>query len=244
MFAPFDGYPLVCALARDMNTKLLWCNDEYARTVGKPKDQLLGTTLHDIMRAEAATERIELMWDVLKTGHPGAYFQVWHDRRYMTAIWRLDPAAFGCDGAFIVLTRGFGEREPDVIDYDHLNVTTTPHFDKLDKLSRRELEVLYYAALGLTSEEISKRLFRAVKTVENHLASITQKMGFKGEPNWSASPPPAASSPSPSTSGSSWRPTRSPPPVTEQLRPACAAASARRPRQRARWPRAWAPARP
>ncbi len=180
MFAPFDGYPLVCALARDMDTKLLWCNDEYARTVGKPKDQLLGTTLHDIMPAEAATERIELMWDVLKTGHPGAYFQVWHDRRYMTAIWRLDPAAFGCDGAFIVLTRGFGEREPDVIDYDHLNVTTTPHFDKLDKLSRRELEVLYYAALGLTSEEISKRLFRAVKTVENHLASITQKMGFKG----------------------------------------------------------------
>ena len=81
MFAPFDGYPLVCALARDMNTKLLWCNDEYARTVGKPKDQLLGTTLHDIMPAEAATERIELMWDVLKTGHPGAYFQVWNDRR-------------------------------------------------------------------------------------------------------------------------------------------------------------------
>lgn len=180
MFAPFDGYPLVCALARDMDTKLLWCNDEYARTVGKPKDQLLGTTLHDLMPADAATERIELMWDILKTGHPGAYFQVWNDRRYMTAIWRLDPAAFGCDGAFIILTRGFGEREPDVVDYDHLNVTTTPHFDKLDKLSRRELEVLYYAALGLTSEEIAKRLFRAVKTVENHLASITQKMGFKG----------------------------------------------------------------
>jgi DNA-binding CsgD family transcriptional regulator len=39
---------------------------------------------------------------------------------------------------------------------------------------------LYYAALGLTSEEIAKRLFRAVKTVENHLASIMQKMGFKG----------------------------------------------------------------
>jgi DNA-binding CsgD family transcriptional regulator len=180
MFAPFDGYPLVCALARDMSTKLLWCNDEYARTVGKPKDQLLGTTLHDIMHADAATERIELMWDILKTGHPGAYFQVWNDRRYMTAIWRLDPAAFGCDGAFIILTRGFGEREPDVVDYDHLNVTTTPHFDKLEKLSRRELEVLYYAALGMTSEEIAKRLFRAVKTVENHLASITQKMGFKG----------------------------------------------------------------
>jgi DNA-binding CsgD family transcriptional regulator len=180
MFAPFDGYPPVCALARDMNTKLLWCNDEYARTVGKPKDKLIGTTLHDIMPADAATERIELMFEILRSGHPGAYFQTWNDRRYLTAIWRLDPAAFGCDGAFVVLTRGFGEREPDVVDYDHLNVTTTPHFDKLDKLSRRELEVLYYAALGMTSEEIAKRLFRAVKTVENHLASISQKMGFKG----------------------------------------------------------------
>ncbi len=180
MFAPFDGYPLVCALARDLRTRLLWCNEEYGRTVGRTCEQLLGTTLEEIMAVEAARERIDLMMQILETGYPGAYFQVWNDRRYMTAVWRLDPAAFGCEGAFIILTRAFGEREVDTIDYDHLKVTSTPHFDKLDKLTRRELEVLYYAALGMTSDEVAQRLFRSIKTVENHLASISHKMDFKG----------------------------------------------------------------
>ncbi len=53
---------------------------------------------------------------------------------------------------------------------------STPCLNKLDALSARELEVFYYIATGLSNAEIADRLFRAVKTVENHVASIHRKL--------------------------------------------------------------------
>lgn len=60
-----------------------------------------------------------------------------------------------------------------------VDVISTPHLDKLEKLSRREMEVLYLTALGMSTDEIAKHIHRAPKTVENHIASITEKMNFK-----------------------------------------------------------------
>jgi DNA-binding NarL/FixJ family response regulator len=50
--------------------------------------------------------------------------------------------------------------------------------DELTPLSRRELEVADLAAGGLSSEEIAARLFLSVRTVDNHLGHVYQKLGI------------------------------------------------------------------
>jgi DNA-binding CsgD family transcriptional regulator len=178
IFKPFDGYPGVCALARDMNMRILWCNAEYARMCERPQDSLIGTTLHDLMTKEMADERTARMREIWNSGKLGRYFQVWKDHRYLTNIWRLDPRAYGCDGLFVLMTRGLATQLPG-LDMAEVGVITTPHLDMLDKLSRRELEVLYLTALGMSTDEIARHIHRAPKTVENHIASIMEKMNFQ-----------------------------------------------------------------
>jgi len=48
-----------------------------------------------------------------------------------------------------------------------------------DQLTERELEIITLICQGLTSQEISGRLFIAVKTVETHRSNIFQKTGVK-----------------------------------------------------------------
>ena len=50
--------------------------------------------------------------------------------------------------------------------------------DELTPLSRRELEVADLAATGLSSEQIAGRLFLSVRTVDNHLQHVYQKLGI------------------------------------------------------------------
>jgi DNA-binding CsgD family transcriptional regulator len=50
--------------------------------------------------------------------------------------------------------------------------------DELTPLSRRELEVADLAADGLSSEEIAGRLFLSVRTVDNHLQHVYEKLGI------------------------------------------------------------------
>lgn len=45
-----------------------------------------------------------------------------------------------------------------------------------DDLSRRELEVLRYIALGFTNAEIAEQLYISVRTVESHRSHIQQKL--------------------------------------------------------------------
>jgi DNA-binding NarL/FixJ family response regulator len=50
--------------------------------------------------------------------------------------------------------------------------------DELTPLSQREREVAMLAARGLPSDEIAERLFLSVRTVDNHLQHVYQKLGI------------------------------------------------------------------
>lgn len=50
---------------------------------------------------------------------------------------------------------------------------------RADGLTERELEVLQLVAEGLTSQEVAKRLFISVRTVETHRKHIMEKLGLR-----------------------------------------------------------------
>ena len=49
----------------------------------------------------------------------------------------------------------------------------------LEPLSDRERDVLHLLALGYTNQEIGKKLFVSVRTVDSHRAHVMQKLGLE-----------------------------------------------------------------
>jgi DNA-binding NarL/FixJ family response regulator len=56
-------------------------------------------------------------------------------------------------------------------------------FEKLDKLSKAEVKVLYLVALGKTNIQIGERLSISFKTVDNHRYNISDKLSIGGRNN-------------------------------------------------------------
>lgn len=172
---PIVDDPDVYAAARDAGFRMVWCNQSYADHCGTTPDKLIGTTLYDIMTPEQARERIDLMRSVIDDGHMHAHQQVWKGKRCLTRVWPLDPAYFGHDGYFILITR--------LTDSPHLGRTEV-HFARtadlgpLDILTPRELEVFYYLAAGMSAGDVARTLFRSEKTIGRHVENIHKKMGY------------------------------------------------------------------
>lgn len=172
-FEPFDGIPGVCAVARDANLRLLWCNAEFARLHDKQPSDMIGTTVHELLPKDLLDERRELLQPALRGDEVVAFYQMWRGRRQLTRAWPLDPHAFGVPGIFIMISPA-----PEPASPDGLPVAETSEMNDLSVLSPRELEVLYHLATGLTAKEIAQKLDRSAKTVERHIESIHQKLGF------------------------------------------------------------------
>ncbi|RMH30882.1 MAG: PAS domain-containing protein [Planctomycetota bacterium] len=178
-FAPFDGLPGVGALARDESFRLVWCNEEYAHLCGRDRvEDMVGTTLFDLMPLEQARERAEHMRPALSEGRMVAYQQMWNGARWLTRVWPLDPEAFGHEGYFVMLRRLTDPIPESANPEDTVEFIRTAHLGDLSVLSPRELEVYYYLASGMTVSDIAETLFRSDKTIGRHVENIHKKMGY------------------------------------------------------------------
>lgn len=175
-FEPLDGMHGVCALARDSEWRLIWCNDEYARLCGRPREALLGTTPHDVSPPKLASERIEHMRRSLQAGAMISFYQFSKGQRWHTRIWPLDADEMATEGCFIVKTPAVNDRAGEN-DAPAILILTSDMGD-LGSLSPRELEVFYYLATGMTVTETARTLFRSPKTVARHAERIHQKLGY------------------------------------------------------------------
>lgn len=176
---PLDGVPGCCALARDAQFRLVWCNAEYAKLNSSTPAQMIGQTLYSIMPATLADERMNAMRDALRDGIMVAYQQLWHGQRWLTRVWPLDPDAFGHPGYFVIMTR---LNEPIPAPEDGTNgirFIRTAEMGDLGVLSPRELEVFYYLAAGMTVGDIAQAVHRSEKTIGRHVENIHRKMGYE-----------------------------------------------------------------
>jgi DNA-binding CsgD family transcriptional regulator len=173
--APLAADPEICAVARDADLRLLWCNKAYADNMGSTPDRLVGTRLSDLMTKEQAEERVRLMRDVIETGRMHAHQQFWVGKRWLTRVWPLDPASFGRPGYFVLITR-LTDAMP--LTKGEVHFVKSADLGHLDILSPRELEVFYYLATGMSAADVAKALFRSEKTIGRHIENIHRKMGY------------------------------------------------------------------
>jgi len=66
-----------------------------------------------------------------------------------------------------------------IANLGHKKATTTP---KYEELTNRELEVLQNICLGLTTDEIARKLFISPKTVKSHRSNLLEKTVSKNTP--------------------------------------------------------------
>lgn len=176
---PLDGVPGFCAVARDAQFRLVWCNDEYARQIDSKPANLQGQTIADIMPKPLAEERMAFMRPALEQGTMIAYQQFWVGQRWLTRVWPLDPEYLGHEGYFVIITklsepirRQSGDAVPVV------RFLRSAHLGDLGVLSPRELEMFYYLAAGMTVGDIAKAVHRSEKTIGRHVEHIHKKMNY------------------------------------------------------------------
>lgn len=175
---PFDGIPGFCALARDRDHRLLWCNQEFARLQGTTPEAMRGSTLYSLLPGALADERMTLMEPTLRSGALTSYLQIWRGSSWITRVWPLDEQAFGKPGMFLIIQRIAGQAAQELAGTEGVQLAQTSDLAELSTLSDRELEVLYLLARGMTAKEVARVLHRSEKTIDNHMAAIHRKLGI------------------------------------------------------------------
>jgi len=173
-----DSGCIVCVL--DSEGRWCFANEPTGRFIGRATRELLGKTLMDVLPEDFAEERMHVIRQVIETGET------------VRLVTRLMGGRLDCvyrplrdhDGAirYVLATGSSGVPQAEGQSDDHIGSgqvveITTPGSAKLDSLTPREREVLRMIGEGLTTAQIATRLFRTIKTVEAHRASLGRKLG-------------------------------------------------------------------
>lgn len=163
-------------MARDESYRLIWCNGAYARQLGRAPEDLIGTLPADVFSSKLASDRQARFAAVIREGRMASFYQLWCGARWHTRVWPLDPEAFGVTGLFILMHKSVDPPGPG--HEGSVILSRVSDLGDLAVLSRRELEVLYLLASGMTVNEIASELFRSPKTIGRHAENIHRKMGY------------------------------------------------------------------
>lgn len=117
--------------------------------------------------ALSVSDAAEDVVSVIRAGARGYVTKDISTPKLLEAIGRVaaGDAAFSPRLAGFVLD-AFGAGSAQVADTD----------DELDRLSRRELEVMRLIARGYTYKEVASELFISIKTVETHVSAVLRKL--------------------------------------------------------------------
>jgi PAS domain S-box-containing protein len=172
-----------CAVALlDEDGRFVFLNQAASEMLGSTPDALTGRTLHEVLPAAVADERLATVRLALQHNQTqvlsGMLASVWRRATYR-------PFGAGSDGKPLVL----GVCTPTHADEGALakgrragigEGTHQAHVHDLGRLSSlttRELEILRLIGEGLSTADIAKELHRSVKTIEWHRVALGTKLG-------------------------------------------------------------------
>ena len=104
-FEIFAQIPEVSGVARDADTRMIWCTELFIQWSQEfqPLDQMVGTTLFDVLPVLAAEERADIQRRVIESGRCEHHFQLSRDRRMLVSVFPLDEEAFGHRGVLALV---------------------------------------------------------------------------------------------------------------------------------------------
>jgi len=176
-FEVITQIPGIAAVARDEELRLFWCSPscKWVPGEGGAEVVLMGTVVEDVISDDAANERNVVHRRVMETGRAESHFRLSLGARVLCTVFPLDEGLFGHKGIFAVSVDA--PTNTRLIAEGKVPILSTPNLHVLSPLSARELEVLYFVALGMSTMEIAQKICRANKTIEHHVNSIHGKLG-------------------------------------------------------------------
>ncbi|CAN5715773.1 hypothetical protein BH11PLA1_BH11PLA1_11180 [soil metagenome] len=146
----------------------------------RPENARTGLTVSELLPADAANERMEILRRVASTGKPIVLHSIWRGVRTRTTLRRL-PSGDGGVVRILVTCRGTVPSDRDRGANQEIEQVHAKFVDhgRLAVLTPRELEILRLVAQGLTTANIAKKLFRSRKTIEAHRLALGNKLGVR-----------------------------------------------------------------
>lgn len=144
------------------------------RSLDSTPERCVGRSVYELFPKEWADERLGLLARSSANSKPLVLRSILRGVQVQSTI---TPIGHGGDRRFLVVTveGAHGVSEPD--GAFEIVESAYADFGPLDVLSARELEVLALLKQGLTNRQIAQHLFRSPKTVENHIRSVSRKLG-------------------------------------------------------------------
>lgn len=148
-------------------------------SVGKSligQDDLIGRSIEEILPADVAAERREIVNRVMASGRTLALINMLRGR-WMRCTFRPITNEHGLIVAVLAVSRVLSQTDNGYDDDIETFLARARDLGPLSKLSPRELEILGLIGRGMSIPEIARHLERSVKTIEWHRNALGDKLG-------------------------------------------------------------------
>lgn len=161
----------------DTHGVVLYANSLAAEEVSRSAQEIVGHHISELFPAEFVGERLSFINKVVQTNRPLLVRTVMAGT-LNEAVFRPIRGQHDDPPVVLITSRPVGDRSHAAEPPD-AEVIDARFQDRglLQKLTPRETEVLMLIGEGLSTADISKRLFRTIKTIEAHRASLGRKLG-------------------------------------------------------------------
>jgi len=162
---------------------VLEANRRAERLFGLPTEQIVGMHLEQLLPREESERHRKIIQDHVEDGCRTSSEIVVCGKSGNRASVSVRSCLVGIQGRRCVLMifQEMDEGQEEAREPGALRSAAWNHparHKELERLSRREQDVIRLVSAGMTNRQIAKKLFISVKTVETHRARIMDKLGF------------------------------------------------------------------
>ncbi len=163
----------------DLEGRFLFVNEHAAHRMGAAPDSIIGRLITEVFPGRMGEERLGLIRQACKSTRPLRVEGVTGGHRLRTVLRCVGEGE--ARRVLAVTLHGSAADPPGASDHRYEPVELhTSDAGVLDRLSRRQLEVLRLIGEGQSDEQIAAHLGIAVKTVTAHRGALARRLGKSG----------------------------------------------------------------
>lgn len=172
-------FPGVFGAVYDRQGRYRWVSDSFASLIGASGPGMIGRTLDEFFDSSWCEERLAIFRNATDQGLPIVTVEIFRGRRMESAV---IPIQTDTDDPMVMYIGRFGvggytPADNHAIGTVSIVLLEIADWGPLSVLTRRELEVLRFIALGLDNQSIARRIHRTKRAVEWHIQNLYHHLG-------------------------------------------------------------------